>query len=58
MSAQLRRNAPPIRVPVNDMARDFDGFQTKLFPTVVMHEPPPAVDPDIHRLHVYPKLNR
>ena len=40
-------------------ARDFDGFQTKLFPTVVMEVAPPAVDlPDVHVLHVYPKLAR
>ena len=40
-------------------ARDFEGFTTKLFPTVVMEEPPPPVDlPDVHTLHVYPKLAR
>jgi epoxyqueuosine reductase QueG len=42
-----------------EWARDFDGFKTKLFPTVVMEEAPPPVDlPDVHRLHVYPKLAR
>jgi epoxyqueuosine reductase len=41
-----------------EWARDFDGFQTKLFPTVVMEEPPPPVDlPRDHR-HGYPPLYR
>jgi hypothetical protein len=35
----------------------FEGFTTKLFPTVLMPESPPAVDlPDVHRMHVYPRL--
>ena len=42
-----------------EWARDFEGFKTKLFPTVVMDESPPPVDlPDVHRLHMYPKLGR
>jgi epoxyqueuosine reductase QueG len=42
-----------------EWARDFEGFKTKLFPTVVMHESPPPVDlPDVHHMHVYPKLGR
>jgi ferredoxin len=42
-----------------EWARDFDGFKTKIFPTVVMAEPPPAVDlPDVFPVHVYPRLNR
>jgi epoxyqueuosine reductase QueG len=40
-------------------ARDFDGFQTRLFPTVLMPEAPPPVDlPHQDRLHWYPKLGR
>jgi len=41
-----------------EWAKDFDGFSTKLFPTVVMHEPPPAVDPCPDHRHVYPLLKR
>jgi epoxyqueuosine reductase len=41
-----------------EWARDFEGFQTKLFPTVVMAEPPPPVDlPRDHR-HGYEPLER
>jgi epoxyqueuosine reductase len=42
-----------------EWARDFEGFETKLFPTVVMCEPPPPVDPpDAQPVHWYPKLRR
>jgi ferredoxin len=42
-----------------EWARDFDGFRTKLFPAVIMEEPPPAVDlADSARLHWYPRLKR
>jgi ferredoxin len=42
-----------------EWARDFDGFTTRLFPTVVLQEPPPPVDlPDGQPLHWYPRLGR
>ena len=41
-----------------EWARDFDGFQTKLFPQVIMAEPPPPVDPPSTKRHVYPLLRR
>ena len=41
-----------------EWARDFEGFTTKLFPQVVMEEPPAPVDPDPARRHQYLKLNR
>ena len=42
-----------------EWARDFDGFQTKLFPTVLMPEAPPPVDlPQTDKLHWYPRLGR
>jgi ferredoxin len=42
-----------------EWARDFEGFPTKLFPTVVMPEAPPAVDPQpAHPVHWYPRLKR
>lgn len=28
-----------------EWARDFDGYETKLWPNLIMEEPPPAVDP-------------
>ena len=41
-----------------EWARDFEGWETKLFPTVVMAEPPPPVDlPRGHR-HGYEPLQR
>ena len=40
-----------------EWARDFEGFQTKLFPNVAMKEPPPPVDPEIPK-HWYPKIKR
>jgi ferredoxin len=40
-------------------ARDFEGFQTKLLPTVVMRDPPSPVDlPEVRHMHFYPKLGR
>jgi hypothetical protein len=42
-----------------EWARDFEGFSTRLFPTVLMREPPAAVDPPIGQtVHWYPKLKR
>jgi len=41
-----------------EWARDFEGFQTKLFPDVRMEEPPPAVDIDEEQHHWYNKLDR
>ncbi len=41
-----------------EWARDFEGFRTKLFPTVLMGDPPPPADPTVHQAHWYPKINR
>jgi hypothetical protein len=41
-----------------EWARDFDGFATKLFPTVLMPAAPPLVDPRAVPVHWYPKLAR
>lgn len=41
-----------------EWAKDFEGFETRLFPEVVFEDPPPAVDPPAERRHVYPKLER
>ena len=41
-----------------EWARDFDGFTTKLFPSVQMASPPPPVDVDESRRHRYIKLLR
>ena len=41
-----------------EWARDFEGFQTKLFPTVVMTEPPAPVDLARDRRHGYEPLQR
>lgn len=40
-----------------EWARDFEGFATSLFPSVVMKDPPPPTDPDVPK-HWYPKINR
>jgi epoxyqueuosine reductase QueG len=41
-----------------EWARDFEGFKTRLFPEVVMLDPPAPADlPDDQR-HTYPKLRR
>jgi len=42
-----------------EWARDFEGTSPKLFPTLVMHEAPPAVALDgPSKSHVYLRLNR
>jgi ferredoxin len=41
-----------------EWARDFDGFQTRLFPEVIMKEPPPATDLPEEMRHFYNKLER
>jgi epoxyqueuosine reductase QueG len=41
-----------------EWARDFDGFSTKLFPTVVMEPSPPAVNGPDGRRHLYLKIRR
>jgi len=41
-----------------EWARDFEGFQTKIFPEVVMAPPPPAADPPAAPVHWYPRLHR
>jgi len=42
-----------------EWAKDFDGVHTKLFPKVIMLEPPPPSDfPDAERCHPYPRINR
>ena len=41
-----------------EWARDFEGFETKLFPEVLMYEPPRPVDLPEERRHTYPKIDR
>lgn len=41
-----------------EWARDFEGFQTKLFPDVRMPEAPQPADLPDERRHPYPKLRR
>jgi hypothetical protein len=42
-----------------EWAKDFDGFNTRLFPTVLMPEAPVAVDPQLPQpAHWYPRLKR
>jgi epoxyqueuosine reductase QueG len=41
-----------------EWAKDFEGFATKLFPTVAMPEPPPPIDPPAAPVHWYPKIRR
>ena len=41
-----------------EWARDFDGFQTKLFPDVRMYESPPPADVPAEQRHEFPKLKR
>ena len=41
-----------------EWARDFDGFQTKLFPDVRMYESPPPADIPAEQRHEFPKLKR
>jgi len=42
-----------------EWAKDFEGFETKLFPKVIMEDPPPPAD-DIaaEKRHEYPRLKR
>lgn len=40
-----------------EWAKDFEGFETKLFPDIEMKEPPTPVDPKIEKHH-YPKYKR
>jgi ferredoxin len=42
-----------------EWAKDFDGRPTRIFPTVIMTEPPPPVDlPDPAKSHPYVRLQR
>lgn len=41
-----------------EWARDFEGHSTRLFPTVVMNDPPPPVDLPPARVHFYSRINR
>lgn len=42
-----------------EWARDFEGFDTRLFPTVLMPEPPAPVAPaPVQPVHWYPRLRR
>ncbi|HEX5001863.1 MAG TPA: reductive dehalogenase domain-containing protein [Bacteroidia bacterium] len=40
-----------------EWAKDFEGFQTKLFPEVIMNDAPPPSDPAVLK-HWYPKYKR
>jgi len=40
-----------------EWAKDFEGFKTKLFPDVKMHDAPPPTDPEVPK-HWYPKIKR
>jgi hypothetical protein len=44
------------RLPI--MTRDFESFQTKLFPKVIMHDPPPPTDLSEENRRRYNKLGR
>ena len=41
-----------------EWARDFEGFQTKLFPEIIMDEPPPPTDIPVEKRHSYNRLDR
>lgn len=41
-----------------EWARDFEGFQTSLFPELIMKEPPPPADLPEEKRHRYNKLGR
>jgi epoxyqueuosine reductase QueG len=41
-----------------EWARDFEGFKTKLFPEVVMSEPPAPVEVALERRHPFPRNAR
>jgi ferredoxin len=58
-----KHNSCSICLPVcvynhKEWARDFEGFQTRLFPEVIMHDPPPPTDIPEERRHRYNKLGR
>ena len=58
-----RHNYCSICLPVcvynpKEWARDFEGFNTKLFPTVVMQEAPPVADIPQDQRHYFPLLKR
>ena len=58
-----KHNSCSICLPVcvynhKEWARDFEGFQTKLFPKVIMHDPPPPTDLPEEKRHRYNKLGR
>ena len=59
-----RHNYCSICLPVcvynhKEWARDFEhGAPTRIFPTVVMDDPPPPADVPQGRRHIYPLLNR
>jgi len=58
-----KHNSCSICLPVcvynhKEWARDFEGFQTKLFPKVIMHDPPPPTDLPEEKRHHYIKLGR
>ncbi|MFN0174425.1 MAG: hypothetical protein ACKVU0_07260 [Saprospiraceae bacterium] len=40
-----------------EWARDFEGFTTKLFPSIEMKDPPAPTDPDVPK-HWYPRIQR
>ena len=40
-----------------EWAKDFEGFTTKLFPSVELKDPPKPTDPDVPK-HWYPQINR
>lgn len=41
-----------------EWARDFEGFNIRLFPSINMKHPPPPSDPDIIPKHWYPQIHR
>jgi epoxyqueuosine reductase QueG len=42
-----------------EWARDFEGFETRLFPAVLMPPAPPPADPPAHvSCHLYPRIKR
>ncbi|MBK9733095.1 MAG: hypothetical protein IPO83_17725 [Chitinophagaceae bacterium] len=42
-----------------EWAKDFEGFETKLFPKVIMKDPPPPADDiPVEKRHEYPRVKR
>ncbi len=42
-----------------EWAKDFEGFETKLFPKVIMEDPPPPADDiAVDKRHEYPRVKR